>query len=47
MQVTHVAKLINIELGLQPLRDRSVDVNLEHGLMPRLEASSRWSAMLI
>ena len=37
-QVAHVAKLVNIELSLQPLGNRGVDVEVEHILVPRLEA---------
>ena len=37
-QVAHVAKLVNIELSLQPLGDRRVDVEVEHVIVPRLEA---------
>ena len=33
-----MAKLVNIELSLQPLGDRRVDVEVEHVIVPRLEA---------
>ena len=33
-----MAKLVNIELSMQPLGDRRVDVEVEHVIVPRLEA---------